>query len=108
MALITCSECRRAVSNKATACIGCGAPLTISSGVDVVPKRSKAPPPTREQIKRRALASLATLVLGVVWAGILAHLPGSNRLASFGAAMLVIGGLSWLMVTLVHAITSRR
>lgn len=107
MALITCSECGRAVSNKANVCIGCGAPLTLSSGVDGVPKRSKAPRPTRAQIKRSALSSLAMLVFGVVWAGILDSRSGANRLASFGAAMLIIGGLCWFLVTLIHAIVSR-
>ena len=107
MALITCSECGRAVSTKASACIGCGAPLALSSGVDAVPKRSNAPPPTREQIKRRALSSLATLILGVVWAGFLDHPSANNRLASFAAAMLIIGGMCWLIVTLAHAISSR-
>ena len=54
MALIACSECGRAVSDKAAVCIGCGAPLTTSSPIDLVPRRSNALPPTREQIKRRA------------------------------------------------------
>src|ERR1700730_6114511 len=107
MALIACSECGRAVSDKAASCIGCGAPLTTSSPIDLVPKRSNAPPPTRGQIRRRAVLSLSMLVLGVLWAGFLDHRPGS-RLASFMAALLIIGGLCWLMVVLVHAVASRR
>ena len=106
MALIACSECGRAVSNKASVCIGCGAPLT-SSPINLVTQRSNAPPPTREQIKRRAFLSLAMLVLGVILADLLDHRPDS-RLASFMAAMLIIGGLCWLMVLLVHAVSSRR
>ena len=106
MALIACSECGRAVSNKASVCIGCGAPLT-SSSINLVTQRSNAPPPTREQIKRRAFLSLAMLVLGVILADLLDHRPDS-RLASFMAAMLIIGGLCWLMVLLVHAVSSRR
>ena len=108
MTLITCSECGRAVSDKATVCIGCGAPLTTSSSpIDLVPKRSNAPAPTREQIKRRALLSLSMLALGLLWAVFLDHHPGS-RLASFMAALLIIGGLCWFMVLLVHAASSRR
>jgi len=72
-----------------------------------VTQRSNAPPPTREQIKRRAFLSLAMLVLGVILADLLDHRPDS-RLASFMAAMLIIGGLCWLMVLLVHAVSSRR
>jgi hypothetical protein len=108
MALIACSECGRAVSDKATVCIGCGAPLTTPSGIDLVPKRSNAPPPTRAQIKRRALLSLSMLVLGVIWASFLDHRPGGRHLASFMSALLIIGGLSWFIVVLVHAVNSRR
>jgi uncharacterized membrane protein YvbJ len=108
MTLIACSECGRAVSDKAAVCMGCGAPLTTSSSpVDLVAKRSNAPPPTREQIKRRALLSLSILALGLIWAVFLDHRP-SSRLASFMAALLIIGGLCWFMVVLVHAASSRR
>jgi hypothetical protein len=107
MALIACSECGRAVSDKAAVCIGCGAPITASSPIDLDAKRSDAPPPTREQIKRRALLSLSMLALGVIWANILDGRPGS-RFASFMAALLIIGGLCWLIVSLVHAVSSRR
>jgi hypothetical protein len=108
MSLIACSECGRAVSDKATICIGCGAPLTASSStVDLVAKRSNVPPPTREQIKRRAWLSLSMLALGLIWAAFLDHRPGS-RLALFMAALLIIGGLCWSMVLLVHAASSRR
>ena len=107
MALIACSECGRAVSNKATVCVGCGAPLASASPIDLVPRRSTAPPPTPAQIKRRALLSLALLVLGVLWAGYLDHRPG-GRLMPFMAALLIIAGLCGLIVLLIHAVSSRR
>ena len=67
MTLIACSECGRAVSDKAAVCVGCGAPLTISSSpIDPGAKRSNASPPTREQIKRRALLSLSILAVGLI------------------------------------------
>jgi hypothetical protein len=107
MALIACSECGRAVSNKAVACIGCGAPLTTPSPIDLVAKRSNAPPPTRDQIKRRVLLSISMLALGVVSADFIDHHSG-GRLASFVAALLIIIGLCGLMTTLVRAFFSRR
>jgi hypothetical protein len=107
MALIACSECGRAVSEKAAVCIGCGAPLSTSSSIDLVPKRSNAPPPSREQIKRRALLSLSIFVLGVISAGFLDNRPG-DRFALFIATLLIIVGLCWFMVVLVHAVSSRR
>jgi len=36
MALIACSECGRAVSDKAAVCIGCGAPLTTLSPILII------------------------------------------------------------------------
>lgn len=107
MALIACSECGRAVSDKAVVCIGCGAPLTTSFPIDLVAKRSKAPPPTREQIKRRALLSLSIFAVGVIWAAFLDHRP-DRHVASFMAALLIIVGLSWFMVVLIHAVSLRR
>ena len=108
MALIACSECGRAISDKAAVCIGCGAPLALSVHVDVMPEPSNGPPPTRAQIKRRALLALSLFVLGVIWAALLDHQPHGNRLAPFLSAMLIIAGLCWLLVLLVHAVSSRR
>jgi len=108
MALIACSECGRAVSDKATVCVGCGAPLNTSAGIDLVPKRSKSPPPTRDQIKRRLPLALALLVFGVIWAGFLEREHSGSQLASFLATLLIIGGLCWILVLLVHAAASRR
>ena len=107
MALVACGECGRAVSDKAAACIGCGAPLTQSSAIDLVPKPSNAPPPTRTQIKRRAILSLSILVIGVVLAGFFDQRSG-GRLALLGATLMIIGGLCGLLVVLVHAASSRR
>jgi hypothetical protein len=106
MALIACSECGRAVSDKAEACIGCGAPISSASAIDLVPKRSHAPPPTREQIKRSALLSSSILAVGVLWAAYIDHTD--NRLASLAAALLIIGGLCWLLVVLVQAVSASR
>jgi hypothetical protein len=88
--------------------MGCGAPVvTSSSPIGHVPNRSNAPPPTRAQIKRRALLSLSIFALGLIWTIFLDH-RHSSRLASFIAALPLIGGLCWLMVILIHAGSSRR
>ena len=108
MALIACSECGRAVSDKATTCVGCGAPLSNSPGINLVPPRSTTPPPTRAQIKRRVPIAVVVLALGVGLA-VFANRPVVGaKLASFAAALLIIAGLSWLLVLLVHAASSRR
>src|SRR5260370_35808300 len=107
MAVIASRDSGGEGGEKAPACVGCGAPLSTSSCIDLVPRRSNAPPPTREQIKRRVLLSLTMLVLGVILAILLDHRPDS-RAPSFVAALLIICGLSWLMVVLIHAVSSRR
>jgi hypothetical protein len=107
MALIACSECGRAVSNKAIVCIGCGAPLPTNSPIDLVPRPSKAPPPSRDQIKRRVAMSFSVFVAGVIWASLLG--PSSqNRIASLAAALLIVVGLCWLIVSLIHAMGARQ
>ncbi|MBA7514792.1 hypothetical protein ES705_06827 [subsurface metagenome] len=63
MALTKCSECGREVSDKATACPGCGAPIaTVSVGV---------PTQTIEQTSKRLKAQYAIagiiFFVGLVW-----------------------------------------
>lgn len=107
MALIACSECGRAVSNKAEVCVGCGAPLTRMSSIELVAKHSNAPPPTREQIKRRVLQCVSMFALGVVWAEFLDRHHG-GRPATFVAALLIIIGLCGFLTNFVHAVFLRR
>ncbi|HVC02464.1 MAG TPA: hypothetical protein VND80_09715 [Steroidobacteraceae bacterium] len=108
MALIACGECGRAVSDKAAACIGCGAPLNDASSIDLAPRPTKAAPPTRAQIRRRTLLAAATFGCGVISAALLDRRFGASRLASFLAAMLIIAGLCGLLVLLVYAAAARR
>jgi len=96
------------VSNRAAACIGCGAPLTPIPGFNLVPNRSRTPPPTGKQIKLRASLALLTVVLGVIWAVSLDHRRGSTRFAATMAALLLIGGLCWLIVTVLQSVASRK
>ena len=111
MAIIKCSECGRAVSDTAAACIGCGAPLaapTPPSAFNLAPKPSDTPPLTPSQLRwRLALASL-TLVLGVIAADAVARHPGGGKLASTLAALLVIAGLCWFIVAILQNVQSRK
>jgi hypothetical protein len=111
MAIIKCSECGRAVSDKAPACIGCGAPLTpvdSSSAFNREPPPSNAPPLTPSELRwRLALASL-TLVLGVIAADTVGRHPGGGRVAATLAALLVITGLCWFIVAIVQSVQSRK
>ncbi len=101
MAMITCSECGRAISNKAAACIGCGAPVgTAGLGYGVV-EPPAAPLPMRT-LWRHLLQSAGLSLLGLGLAVIADHRPDSGRWLALIAALWLIGGICWLMVTLVR------
>jgi hypothetical protein len=100
MAMITCSECGRAISNKAASCIGCGAPVaTPELGYGVV--APPAPLPMRT-LWRHLLLSAGLSLLGLGLAVIADHRPDSGRWLALIAALLLIGGICWLIVTLVR------
>jgi hypothetical protein len=105
MTMITCSECGRAVSDKAATCVGCGAPLARPNSVgsfNLVPEERPLPPPTARQLRRRALLASVALVVGVIWSGSADHHGGHGRIPAVLAAFLVVGGLCGLLVTLVQ------
>jgi len=108
--MIKCSECGRAVSDQAAACVGCGAPLPRPNNMgafNLVPEDRPARLPTAGQIRLRALLSALALVAGVIWSGAAGHGAGRNRLAALMAAMLIIGGLCGLLIALVHNLALR-
>jgi hypothetical protein len=110
MAIIQCSECGRAVSSLAEACIGCGAPLgarPFSPNINLVPQPSVSPPPTARQLRRRAWLAAALLLAGVIAAAALQH-RRHDRIAATCAALLLISGLCWCIVTILQAVASRR
>jgi hypothetical protein len=111
MAIIKCSECGRAVSDKAAACVGCGAPLTVDdrhASFSREPVRTAQPPLTPAQLRwRLALASL-TLVLGVIVADAVGRHPDWPQVATTLAALLVTTGLVWFIVAVLQNVQSRR
>ncbi len=108
MAIIRCGECGRAISDRAQACIGCGAPLNTPAGFNLTPQRSISPPLTRRQLRQRALLSVSLLALGVLAASALEHRAAGHRVAATLAALLLICGLCACVVTLLQGVASRR
>jgi hypothetical protein len=108
MAIIKCSECGRAISDKAVACIGCGAPLTPVEAPSAFlrePVYTVTAPPTPSQLRwRLALASL-TLVVGVIVAS---RHPGTGQVAKTLSALLVIAGLCWFIVAVLQSVQAQR
>jgi hypothetical protein len=111
MAIIKCSECGRAVSDKAAACIGCGAPLARDdphSAFNRAPVHSITPPLTPSQLRwRLALASL-TLVAGMIVADAVGRHPGLPHVAKTLSALLVVAGLVWFIVAILQNVQARR
>jgi hypothetical protein len=107
MALITCSECGRAVSSKAVACVGCGFPISQLADIQYTHPYVAAVPLSAKEIRWRALFFLATMLVGVIWTGLAEHEPTAGRLPVFIGTMLIIGGLSGLIVSLVQSVSSR-
>jgi hypothetical protein len=111
MAIINCSECGRAVSDKAQACVGCGAPLAHEdprSAFNRAPVYTITPPPTSAQLRWRLGLSSLTLVLGVVASDAAGRHGGGSRLGATLAALLLIVGLCWFMVAALQSVQARR
>src|SRR5580692_11091563 len=97
MTMITCSECGRAISDRAAACIGCGAPLGAHSQINLAPAPSTGQPPTRRQIRWRLLLAGLMLLIGILIARQAAHLAHFAQLASGVGTGLILLGLVWLL-----------
>lgn len=83
MALIKCGECGREVSDKAAACVGCGAPLGAAVAA---PSPAASPVPvTRRGGKWEAAGTI------LVIAGVLSVMFASPPITSLGALAFVIG-----------------
>ncbi len=99
------------MSDKAAACIGCGAPLTVDdrdSAFSRAPVETPAAPLTAAALRWRLALAALTLVLGVVVADAVGRHPGLPQLARTLSALLVIVGLVWFIVAILQNVQSRR
>jgi len=70
MALIACKECGREVSDKATSCPGCGAPIGVAAaGQKAEPTAAMPSPPAKPKRKTSPAAWVALIALigGTIW-----------------------------------------
>jgi hypothetical protein len=71
MALITCPECTREISDQAATCPGCGVSIAgqaSAGGNNSAPKRPVTIEETGKKYKKQMLLSAAVMCAGVVWA----------------------------------------
>jgi hypothetical protein len=108
--MIRCEECSRLISDRAIACVGCGAPVPSGAESEAIlasPRRSNSAPLTRRQLRWRALCAAVTFVIGLAAAGYFGQ-PGGNRVAATVATLLLVGGLCWLIVAILQNVMARR
>jgi hypothetical protein len=109
MAIIRCSECGRSISDRAAVCLGCGAPLAsgADSSFNIEPPRSHAPPLTRTQLRWRLGFAILTFASGIIAASLIDY-RSTDRIPATLTALLLIGGVCWLIVAIVQNVMARR
>lgn len=108
MALIKCSECGRTVSDKASACVGCGAPIGKFMVFNAAPEPTFSAPLSGRQLTLRGLLAASILAVGIIWASAADHQRDGGRFAETMAALLIIVGLCWCIVTILQGVSSYR
>ncbi len=98
MALITCSDCGASVSDRAPACLKCGAPIDARG-----PGRAPTPVVTEltsKRLKFQTLLAAVTIVIGFV---VIMNSGASGNVGSsvIGTLMLLVG-LVWLVITRIR------
>jgi hypothetical protein len=78
------------------------------SSLNLVPRRSLTPPPSRKQLLLQALTAAVAFTGGVIWADRLGSGSGGSRAAATLAALLIIGGLCGAIVTSIQHFATRR
>jgi hypothetical protein len=110
--MIRCRECGRMISDQAAACVGCGAPVSINepeSQIALTPQPSNEPPLTRAQLRARTWGAALTFLVGLFACAYLGpHGSGSNRIGAIVAALVLVVGFCWLLVTIVQNVMARK
>lgn len=97
MALITCPECAKSVSDKAPACPGCGAPIAGAAVRAEVGVNLTTTQETSKSLKARILLSSAMFWLGCWW---LIFVPQSDSPGGIAVPFLLSAiGLAGYIIT---------
>jgi hypothetical protein len=106
MALVKCGDCGRMISDRARACVGCGAPLPRPPGlINLEPERTTAPPPSRRRLMVLLIVGALLLGLGILLGERLEH--RARALATLAALMIIVG-LCTLIVSALQLEAARR
>ncbi|WP_081619660.1 zinc ribbon domain-containing protein [Thioalkalivibrio sp. ALE12] len=99
MALISCPECSKEVSDSAPSCPNCGVAIASKAESRAAGASLTTVQETSKKLKLHTLGSVAAVVIGVVW--LMAQMNAGEGGGEPGAVpiLLIVGGLGWYFVT---------
>lgn len=98
MVLITCPECSREVSDRATSCPQCGCPITSSSDFNASGTALTTIQETSKRLKIHMIFSSIILFIGMTWV-VLGIVVSPNSEPSRVSSLVAFAGLIWYLVT---------
>lgn len=99
MALISCPECSKEVSDSAPSCPSCGVAIASKTESKAAGASLTTVQETSKKLKLHTLGSVLAIVVGVVWLmGQMNLEQGSSEPGSV-PILLIVGGLGWYFVT---------
>ena len=102
MALTTCPECGNQVSDTASSCPSCGAPLGAArreaqaAGTQIITTQD-----TAKRFKLQQLLSVGAIILGLILVFSSGDNPEESSAPAFGV-LFILGGFVWYVVTRVR------
>lgn len=96
MALISCPDCNKQVSDKAPACPQCGSPIATAEDIQRVGTGLTTTQQTSKRLKGHLLTSGLIFAIGGIWTFASTGDPSGG---SSIAVLLMLGGLIWQITT---------
>ena len=99
MALVSCHECSNKVSNTASACPRCGAPVSEAAGSKAAGAPLTTVQETSKKLKMHILIASVLFWVGVIWFFIQANMVNEGGEITGTPAAMIFGGMIWYFVT---------
>ncbi len=97
MSLIQCSECNNEVSDKASSCPKCGAPIASNNENIAAGANLKTIQETSKKFKLQALISIFLIIIGAVMLIATSDAKSGQEPSGTGAIILLIG-IIWYLI----------
>lgn len=96
MALIKCGECGKEVSNKASSCVNCGAPISTAKEIKAVGSKLYTTQATSKKFKLHSLISSFLIILGVIL------LVANGSKPATTPVLLMLIGFFWFVINRIR------